>query len=208
MPTSILIFGGTFDPPHRAHIELPRIVAEKVGCTHILYIPTSANPLKEESPTPIDHRLTMLRLALDGKTNCEISEIEAHNKGPAYTVDTLEKLREIYGEDVQFRLLIGADAVISFPRWKNPERILELAKPVVMLRPPYDQDLFRTKLAETFCEEEAERWLDWTVNCPAIDVDATTLREKLMSSEDCSESIDHNVLGYIKTHRLYGVSTA
>jgi len=204
MTTSILIFGGTFDPPHRAHVELPRFVADRLACERIIYVPTSSNPLKEDSPTPARHRLAMLDLALVGQSHCTISTLEIDREGPSYTVDTLEALRERFGDhEIRFRLLMGADAAVSFCEWKSPERILELATPVVMLRPPYDRERFREELMKIHPKEEAERWLEWTIDCPKIDISASALREKLARAEDVSDAIDPLVMEYIREHGLY-----
>lgn len=60
-----LLFGGTFDPPHRAHLELPRIAADAIGADEVVYVPAARNPLKEDAEqSAADHRLRMLELAL------------------------------------------------------------------------------------------------------------------------------------------------
>lgn len=199
----ILIYGGTFDPPHRAHVELPALVAERLSAERIIYVPTSSNPLKDEQPTPARHRLAMLRFALRDCSRCEINEMELGRDGPAYTVETLEQLRVEYAGNVELRLLLGADAAISFHRWKNPERILDLATPVVMLRPPWDRDAFRAKLLASHSAEQVERWLGWTVDVPVIDIDATLLRTRIAAEEDVSDDLAPAVLEYIREHGLY-----
>jgi nicotinate-nucleotide adenylyltransferase len=144
----VLIFGGTFDPPHRAHVELPPRIAQQLGCDRLLYVPAALNPLKVDSPpTDSSHRLEMLRRAVVDVPNAEICTIELERKGPSYTVDTLEELRRRLGEDVEMRLLIGGDQALEFHRWKDWKRIIELAEPVVMLRPPWNRETFREQLA-------------------------------------------------------------
>ena len=74
---SILIFGGTFDPPHLAHVALHPLVAREIHCHRIIYVPAASNPLKTDHPrAPVGHRLAMLRLALRDMPSTQISTIE------------------------------------------------------------------------------------------------------------------------------------
>jgi nicotinate-nucleotide adenylyltransferase len=199
----LLIFGGTFDPPHVAHATLPPLAARRLGCGRILYVVAAVSPLKDEPPTPAEHRVAMLRLALDRVPDAEISTVELDRPGPSYTVDTLQNLRGQVGSDVAFHLLIGSDQVLDFHRWKDWQRILELATPAVMLRPPLDEESYRRRLEETFPAEEVRRWLSWTAAVPYLDICATDLRRRLAEGGDARGLIQPAVLGYIRTHGLY-----
>ncbi len=202
--SSLLIFGGTFDPPHLAHTRLPPLVAKRLGADRIIYVPAAANPLKPNRPTPARHRLAMLRLAIASVPDAEIDSIELDRPGPSYTVQTLEALRERYGDDVELRLLMGADQVPDFDRWREPQRILELATPAVLLRPPGDERAFRERLAGIFPPHLADRWVSWTVPVPPMDVTATEIRRRLSAREDVSDLLDPVVADYIREHGLYG----
>ncbi|MHC5114421.1 MAG: nicotinate (nicotinamide) nucleotide adenylyltransferase [Planctomycetota bacterium] len=192
MGERILLFGGTFDPPHRAHVELPQLVAGKLGCDRIVYIPAAASPHKtDDDTTDAVHRLAMLRLALGDRPNVTISTIELDRGGVSYFVDTLRALRADLGDDVDLRFLVGADQALAFDRWKDPEEILRLATPAVMLRP-------REDLPD-------ERWREWIVETPLIDVSATELREHLRDGRDVSDVLDPAVVEYIRAHGLYGL---
>ena len=202
--SSLLIFGGTFDPPHLAHTRLPPLVAKRLGADRIIYVPAAANPLKPNRPTPARHRLAMLRLAIASVPDAEIDSIELDRPGPSYTVETLEALRERYDDDVELRLLIGADQVPDFDRWREPQRILELATPAVLLRPPGDERAFRERLAGFFPPHLADRWVSWTVPVPPMDITATEIRRRLSAREDVSDLLDPVVADYIREHGLYG----
>ena len=203
MPRRVLIFGGTFDPPHLAHTALPPLVARRLGCGRILYIPAAANPLKTSSPpTAAEHRLAMLRLALARVPDAEISTVELDRPGPSYTVDTLQELRRRLG-DVEMSLLIGSDQALAFQKWKDWTRIIELATPAVMVRPPLDDDAFGRQLAETYPPREVARWLSWSTAVPQMDICATDLRERLESGGEVRGLLDPAVLAYIREHGLY-----
>jgi nicotinate-nucleotide adenylyltransferase len=207
--TTILIFGGTFDPPHRAHVVLPRLAACELGCGLVLYVPASKSPLKGEAPTPPEHRLEMLRLALrhaPPDPPIEISTIEidgAVTGAPSYTIDTLEALRRRYPE-ARLRLLIGADQALDFHRWKDWRRIIAIAEPAVMLRPPWDEARFRDRLRGTFDAREVDKWLERVVHLPQIDVNATDLRERIRSGQDVGDAVDPAVVEYARSRGLYG----
>ncbi len=202
--TKLLIFGGTFDPPHRAHTVLPPVVAKRIGCDRILYVPATLNPLKmDHPPTPAHHRVAMLRLAIASVANAELCMIELERPGPSFTVDTLESLHEQHDPEVQLRLLLGSDQALEFVKWKDWQRILELATPAVLLRPPLDSARFHAQLRESQPPEFAERWLEWIVDTPKLDISATDLRERLASNQGLEELLDPGVLEYIRKHGLY-----
>ena len=202
--TKLLIFGGTFDPPHRAHTVLPPLVAQRIECARILYVPATLNPLKmDHPPTPAHHRVAMLRIALASVANAELCTIELERPGPSFTVDTLESLHEQYGPGVQLRLLLGSDQALEFVRWKDWQRILELATPAVLLRPPLDHAQFHAQLRAAHPPDFADRWLDWIVATPQLDISATELRDRLASDEGLDELLDPGVLEYIREQELY-----
>lgn len=204
MPRRVLIFGGTFDPPHLAHTALPPLVARRLGCDRILYVPASANPLKAGTPpTAAEHRLAMLRLALADVPDAEISTLELDRPGPSYTVDTLRSLREQLGPEVELRLLLGSDQALSFHRWREWEKILDLATPAVMVRPPLDAASFGAQLAAVYPRGEADRWLGWSTPVPQMDICATELRSRLAAGDDVRGLIQPAVIRYIRTHGLY-----
>jgi nicotinate-nucleotide adenylyltransferase len=201
----ILIFGGTFDPPHRAHVELPAIVADQLGCDRIIFVPVAISPFKtDEQPTSAEHRIAMLELAIRDLPHAEISTIELDRGDVSYTVDTLEALREQFGREVDLRLMIGADQALEFHRWKDSRRIEQLATPVVVLRPPWNEGDFRQALVEQYGADEAMGWIERTVEAPLIDVSATELRERLERGEDVGDDLDPAVMQYIAEHGLYG----
>lgn len=205
MPSSaLLIFGGTFDPPHRAHTVLPPIVARQRHCNRILYVPAALNPLKtDHPPAPAEHRLAMLRLALANVPDTEICRIELDRPGPSYTVETLEALRKQYGSAVALHVLIGSDQALEFQRWRKWHRILELATPAVLLRPPLDASQFHEQLRTRFSSRLAQGWVDWVVDAPQLDIRATELRRRLVADQGLDELIDPRVLEYLRRYGLY-----
>lgn len=204
MSERLLVFGGTFDPPHRAHSELPPLVAETLGCRRIVYVPAALNPLKtDHPPTAAEHRLAMLRLAIRDVPGAEISTIELDRQGPSYMVETLEALGGQLEAAAELRLLIGSDQALEFHRWKSWRRILQLATPAVMVREPLDEATYSRQIRETYPQPEAQRWLGWAVDVPRIDIGATELRSRLAAGEEVGDLVSPAVGRYIREHGLY-----
>jgi len=203
-PQRILIFGGTFDPPHRAHVQLPALVARQLGCGRIIYIPAAQSPLKSQAPlTAAEHRLAMLELAIGEVRDAEISTIELDRGGPSYFIDTVAALREQFGKEADLRFLIGADQALEFHHWKDWPDILRVAAPAIILRPPWTRQMLGEAMRKEYGADEAARWLAWLVDTPLLDISATAIRRRLVEGERVDDLLDPVVIGYIRTHRLY-----
>lgn len=201
---SIILFGGTFDPPHVGHLQLPELVRQHQNADAVAYIPAAMSPLKMGQVTPAPHRLAMLRLALAIQPRAFIltDELDRASDGkPSYTVDTLEALRARWGSDVKLRLLIGADQFRLFHRWRAPGRIIELAEPVVLVRPPETADSMLRALPPGI---DPEPWRSRLLTgLPVLDVSSTEIRRRAAAGELVREFVAPEVEQYIREHGLY-----
>ncbi len=204
IPETILLFGGSFDPPHNAHIMLPRLAMDKIGADRVAYLPTSISPFKTDTPpAPAAHRLAMLRCTLQDQPWATIftDELDIAGDRPAYTIDTLEHIRARLGEAADLRLLIGADQVRSFHEWREAQRVRQLAPPVVMLRPPDNRD----RLLASFIDGAARRfWEERIVELPAMDISSTLVRDHVAAGRPIAHLVPAEVEAYIRKHHLYG----
>jgi nicotinate-nucleotide adenylyltransferase len=199
----ILIFGGTFDPPHRGHLELPRLAMQAIDAVAVIYVPAARSPLKNSPPTPARHRLAMLRLALEGQAWASICTLEldrAEAGAPSYTVDTLRELRQTLGDNAPLRLLMGADQVREFHRWNASRKIVELAEPLVMLRPPQTR---RSLLAALRSEGDRQQWSARLLDLPQVDISASDIRRRLAHGQPITDLVPPAVAAYIAAHHLY-----
>lgn len=200
----LLIFGGSFDPPHVAHVELPRCVAEAIGADVVVYIPAGRAPHKlDQQQTDPRHRLAMLKLAIADEPHAVVlsDEIERAADGrPSYTVDTLETLRrrldaagsaDTSSGGAEMRLLIGTDQVAIFESWREWERVMELAEPVVMMRPPHT------------AEDLPPAWRDRVVAVPETPVSSTAVRARVAAGRSLEGWVHPDVAAYIAEHGLY-----
>ena len=132
------ILGGTFDPIHLGHLLLAEEGREILALDKVLFVPAGEPWLKAGQPlTAAIHRLRMVELATADNPHFEVLRWEVERPGPSYTVDTLERLRREWGAAVELHFILGLDSLADFPRWKAPERILQLANLAVVPRPGY-----------------------------------------------------------------------
>jgi len=200
----ILIFGGSFDPPQVAHVALPKHVMQIVHADRVMYVPAGQSPFKLETPpAPAHHRLAMLRLALRDAPWAMIlsDEIDRpHDRDPSYTVDTLASLRRRLGDHVEMRLLIGSDQLPSFDRWKEPDRIIAMAEPLVIMRPPATSESLASLLPPG---AELEAWENRLVETPMMDVSSTQVRAAAAAGRSLRGIVVDAVERYIQQHQLY-----
>ncbi len=204
--TSVLLYGGAFDPPHRAHLELPPLARATLGCELLVYIPAAAAPLKAGPVASDAHRLGMLRAGLAGVSRAAIATLELDRAGASYTVDTLRAIRDLRPA-AALRFLIGADQARQFHRWREHEAILTLAVPAVMLRPPLDDpDTLLAEMADHWSDDQLAAWRPRFIELPPIDASSTRARELLGAGERGGELrslLTPPVLGYIEENSLY-----
>lgn len=190
----VLLFGGAFDPPHRGHIDLPLLARERVGADFLLYIPAAAPPLKDGPEASGEDRVAMLDAALAGDDRAGVTDLELVRGGDSYTLQTLEELRGLL-PGAELRLLIGADQARQFHRWREARRVIDLAEPVVMLRPPHDdRAALLEAMAPHWTDEELRAWDRRFLDLPTRDIASTDLRRLLRERDESPSPKDHAAL--------------
>ena len=129
------IYGGSFDPIHLGHLLVAQAAVEELGLDKLFFVPAAQSPFKpDQKPAPDAVRLQLLRLALAGKTNCEIDAQEIQRGGTSYTIDTLrDYAKKFPGAELFY--LIGADNVAQLNAWREANELATLAEFVVVPRP-------------------------------------------------------------------------
>ena len=185
------LFGGSFDPVHRGHLLVAQAAQEELDLARLFFIPAAHSPFKPESaPTPAPERLRLLRLALAGKTRCEIDEQEIRRGGVSYTIDTLRDYAVRFPQ-AQLFYLIGADHLAQLPKWRAAEELARLVEFVVIPRPGQ----LETPVPAPF----RGRWL---AGFP-LGISSSQIRARMKDGR----SVDHLVPGLvaeaIRNYRLY-----
>ncbi len=136
----VLLFGGTFDPPHRGHAALLAAAARRILPDRILIIPAYHAPLKGMPETPARDRLALLRLWLREslprpvRDVARIDERELRSRRRVYTIETLRQVRAAH-PGAELNVVVGSDAAAQFPRWRDPSGLKGLARWWTGLRP-------------------------------------------------------------------------
>ena len=195
------IFGGSFDPLHFGHLILADQALESAELDQVLFVPTAMSPLKPDGPIAKNRqRLEMLQLAVAGDTRFAISEQELERDGISYTVDTLESIHVSHPDDELF-LIIGSDSLADFGKWKNTQRICELATPLVASRHGSDRNL--DTLAEFVSRERLDQIRKYEFDFPRIELSSTELRNRISSGKSVRYRMPRAVECYIQTAKLY-----
>ncbi len=182
---TVAIFGGSFNPPHVAHVLA---VAYVLACTEVdrcLVVPTYQHPFAK-ALAPFEDRLEMCRLAFADLARVEVSRVEAELGGESRTVRTLEHLHATHPE-WRMRLVVGGDVVHEMDRWWEPERVRALAPPLV---------LGRLGVAPPPGHEHAPQILP--------EVSSTAIRAAFARGEPVAGLIPRTVEAYARRSDLYG----
>ena len=130
------IYGGTFDPVHNGHIEIARRVARNFDLDKLLIVPTSRPPHKDHgSISDAYHRYAMAVLATIDDPRLFVSTVELEAPDRPYTFQTIERLREMYGDEARYFFIMGADSFAELDTWREPERLIAGVNIVVAARP-------------------------------------------------------------------------
>ena len=194
------VLGGTFDPPHAGHLRLAEVAIEHLALDKLLFVPAGEPWRKAGRPlTPAEQRLEMTVLAVDSLPRMDVSTLELDRPGPSYTVDTLAALLARYGVDTELFLVLGQDALLDMPNWKEPHRIVALAWLAAALRSP-GRDLDLTEL-ERAIPGITKRLI--VLPMSFVDVSATAVREWARQGVSLDGLVPPAVEAYIKEHALY-----
>jgi nicotinate-nucleotide adenylyltransferase len=129
------IFGGSFDPVHTGHLLVAQAAVEELGLDRLFFVPAAQSPFKSESEiAPAAVRLQLLRLALAGKTNCEIDGQEIRRGGISFAVETVRDYAKKFPSAKLF-YLIGADNIPKLTKWHEADELAKLAEFAAIPRP-------------------------------------------------------------------------
>lgn len=183
------VFGGTFDPPHVGHLLAASDAYDALRLDKVLFIPAAAQPLKSAIVASPGDRLAMVERLVAGDPRFAADPIEIERGGLSFTVDTLRALHERWKSDANLALvlLLGADAVESLPRWRDPGQVAALAELVVLNR------------AGSRGAGSAGRAIDTR----RVDVSSTEIRARVAAGKSIRGFVPEPVAAYIEGRRLY-----
>lgn len=197
------VFGGSFDPVHRAHLQVARSAQRAHSLERVIFLPAARNPLKPRGPRASDaQRLAMLRLALRDQPNFYVSAFEIERGGTSYTVETLAALRAILDPRAELFFIAGSDCLPQFPRWYRVEQLFDLARVCIVERAGFarhDLELLRPALGD---QHLAALQRDFVRREP-LSGSSTKVRAALAAARDEDSDVPSAVLDYIRAEGLY-----
>ena len=204
----ILLYGGTFDPPHNGHLNNIRAAAARICPDLVVVLPAGLSPFKQKTAAPAALRLEMCRCfgalvqqSSGGIPRLEVSgwEMEQAQQGKRnYSVLTLEMLRNTY-PGAELYLAVGSDMLLSFDGWHRWQDILRIAHLVVVSRNIGDDPMLHAKASEL--DPAGDRILFAPVE--ALPMASSQLRARLQAGDSCEAELPETVRQVIRRERLY-----
>lgn len=199
--------GGTFDPPHYAHLRLAEEAREALGLDAVRWIPSGRPGHRGAPDTSAAHRLEMVRLAIGGNPHFTLDDAEIHSAAATFTIDTLTRLRGALGDAVPLVMLIGMDSLLTLPHWRESERLFPLTHFAVGARPGYDVAGLPVALASRIrgpeALAEAPGGAIVRFDTTPLDISASSIRERIAAGRTARYLLPPEVLHYIGLHGLY-----
>ena len=201
---NIGILGGTFDPVHIGHLVMAEEARIKLGLDEMLFIPAGQPWLKQDNDiTPASYRVEMVRRAIVTNPYFKLCTIEVEHTGPSYTVDTLRVLHEQYeqsGRGVDLFFIIGRDALVDLPLWKEPNELIQLCHLVIAPRSSSRNlkplDVSMPGLLDKVIQLDA----------PVIEVSSSQVRQRVAMGLSIRYLVPAEVEDYIVEQKLYSIT--
>jgi len=200
------VFGGSFDPVHNGHLEVAAAVLRRRGLDRVVFVPALRQPIKSERPVASgEHRLAMIRLAVQDAPAFDASDIELKRPGKSFTIDTIRELRRTLGPRPDLFFIIGSDSVAELPRWKNVEELATLCSIIVAARPGWPLDALDA-LAVRLPPDRVETIKNLAVRTTHNDVSSTEIRKLLAAGRSVEGLVPRCVADYIARNKLYSAA--
>jgi nicotinate-nucleotide adenylyltransferase len=194
------ILGGTFNPPHVAHLVCASEAASQLELDRVLLTPVALAPHKDTTdvdPGP-EERLALCRLAVQGDERFDVCDVEVRRGGPSYTVDTLRELHARMPED-DLTFILGGDIALGLPSWHEPEAVLALATLAVAERGGAERRDVAARLQESFPGVQPPRFFDM----PRLDISSSQIRRRIAQGRSIRYLVPDPVAEHIARGKLY-----
>jgi nicotinate-nucleotide adenylyltransferase len=212
--TRIGLFGGSFDPPHLAHLALARLALDHLKLDRLLWLP-AGNPWQKAGRTlaPAADRVAMIRLLIEGEPRFALDERELQRAGPSYTIDTVQELRAELPTDAELFLVIGQDQFLRLPTWHRWPELAPLVGLAVAGRsgqgraaPTLSIEAAAVSAEPAQAPHPAQRV--HYLPLPDMPQASTAIRLQAARGEDCGALAGAAIARYIEIHHLYREGTA
>lgn len=207
-PARVGLFGGSFDPVHRAHLAVARAAREQLRLDRVLWIP-AGRPWQKPGVSDAAHREAMLRLALQDEPGFELERLELDRPGPSYTLDTVRAL-QAREPDTAWLLILGQDQFAALHTWHGWRELLARVTLAVVGRPharaataPEGAPEGAPKVAPEIAPEVAALARHVPVLLPPLEVSSSAVRARVAAGEPVDDLVPPAVARYVEIHGLY-----
>lgn len=194
------VFGGTFDPVHSGHLIVAEEVREKLKLAEIIFVPAGEPWLKDgRDIASANHRIAMLRRALRGNPYFKLSTIEVKRPGPSYTLETMAFFRQKFGKKANLYFILGSDALADLPRWKEPERLIEICQLVAFINPSLPALSLASLESQLPGLNSRVIWIE----VPQVEISSSKIRQRRAEGLSIRYLVPQAVEKYILANKLY-----
>jgi nicotinate-nucleotide adenylyltransferase len=196
------LLGGTFNPPHLAHLVCAQEAIVALGLDRVLFMPAHEPPHKVVDADPgVAHRVAMCEAAVAPDPRLGVCLVEVRRGGASFTVDTLRALHaDAPGDELMF--IVGGDMAHSLPTWREPEAVLSLATLAVAER----EELSRTAIVEQLAGMRGVPQRLQFFDMPRLDISSSLIRRRLSAGLPVRYLVPEGVHAYIEREGLYPAS--
>jgi nicotinate-nucleotide adenylyltransferase len=192
------VLGSAFNPPHLGHLALAQEALWQLGLSEVILVPTGDAPHKRIADDPgRELRMAMTRLAAADDSRFSVSALEVEREGPSYTYETLELLAREKG-DTELVFVMGADAALGLESWRNPARVVELARIAVARRAGVSEAEVAAVLRSLGVDGEATM-----LEMPQFGVSSSAVRERAAAGRPLRYLVPEPVARFIEEKALY-----
>jgi nicotinate-nucleotide adenylyltransferase len=210
------LFGGTFDPIHRGHLEMAGRARTVFGLDRIWFIPARIPPHKDASGVSDPyHRYAMVALATQDNRWFVPSALELRSEGTSYTIRTVSRVRELLGPGVEIYFLMGMDSWREIETWKDYRQLLDSCSIILLPRGGSEGPAASGPDVIDVRDTGGDDPLDlpqgpavFSLLTGEVEVSSTTVREKAARGESLSGFVPESVERYMEKHSLYGMTGA
>ena len=190
------ILGGVFNPIHYGHLVIAGEAKDKLNLDKVIFVPTGKAPHKKVKGATPEERYQMVSLAIKGNSSFEVSPIEIEKSKlasrPTFTLETIREFMKIYNKS-KIYFIVGLDEMLKISTWKEPKKLLELCKFVVVTRPGYESSKLDKRIASKVM----------MLQVPGLEISASDIRKRIKTGRPIRYLLPPSVEEYIRKKRLY-----
>lgn len=208
------LMGGTFNPVHIAHLRIAEEARELCGLDRVVFIPAADPPHKPlAGEVPFEKRFEMVRLAIAGNPDFELSAVEGHRGGKSYSIDTITGFLAGH-PGARLFFIIGSDSFLEIGLWYRYADIFRSCSLIVVERPgrPVEDPLealpvairgeFNYNAAARRLEHQSGEEVHFLRGCP-LDISSSEIRRLAGAGRSITYLVPHDVETYINEQRIY-----